>query len=149
VKFHVPIFSDELVPNENDVLPPCIINMTEYKFYISLSLSHTHTHTHTRARAHTHTCTHRKTCTKECCCGTFWAFLYLCLMMYEMHLKHLLHRAQGKHNLYGHSQRAARSEVQTLVVITAFLLSIPFQTGLGDQPTSSPLSTKALSPGVK
>jgi len=82
VKFHVPIFSDELVPNENDVLPPCIINMTEYKFYISLSLSHTHTHTHTRARAHTHTCTHRKTCTKECCCGTFWAFLYLCLMMY-------------------------------------------------------------------
>jgi len=68
--------------------------------------------------------------------------------MYEMNLKHLLHSAQGQHNLYGHSQQAACSGVQTPVVITAFLLSIPFQTGLGDQPTSSTLSIGALSPGV-
>jgi len=68
--------------------------------------------------------------------------------MYEMHLKYLLRRAQGQHNLYGHSQQAARSRVQTPVEITVFLLSIPFQTGLGDQPTFSTLSIGTLSPGV-
>ena len=33
------------------------------------------------------------------------------------------------------------------VMITVFLLSIPFQTGLGDKPISSTLSVRALSPG--
>jgi len=133
VKFHVSIFSDGLHPNVNDTLPPCIVNMTEYKFYIF----HTHTHTHTLklvpenvAEEHS-----RPFCT--------------CFMMYEMHLKHLLHRYKGQHNMYGPSQQAARSGVQTPVVITAFLLTIPFQTGLGGQQTSTTMSTSALSPEVK
>jgi len=102
-----------------------------------LYLPHTHTHTHTLklvpenvAEEHS-----RPFCT--------------CFMMYEMHLKHLLHRYKGQHNMYGPSQQAARSGVQTPVVITAFLLTIPFQTGLGGQQTSTTMSTSALSPEVK
>lgn len=130
MKFHVFIFSDELLPNVNDALPPRIINMTEYKFYF----------------LYTHT---EKLVPKNVAEAHFRSFFYLCLMMYEMHLKHLLHRAQGQHNLYGHSQQAARSGVQSPLVITASLLSIPFQTGLRDQPTSSTLSIRVLFPGVK
>jgi len=54
---------------------------------------HTHARTHARAHAHTHTHTHReKLVSKNVAEAHFRSFFYLCLMMYEMHLKHLLHR---------------------------------------------------------
>ena len=174
MKFRVSIFGDELHPIVNDALPPCIINITEYKFYffiycvcvcgrskicilsylkymvvtrrLCLDVIRHPPHTHTCRHTHTHT---EKLIPKNVAEAHFRPFLYLCLMMYETYLNHLLHRSQGQHNLYGHSQQAARSGVQTPVVITAFLLTVPFQTGLVGQPTFSTMTTRALSPGVK